>query len=69
MINIYFYQVKRNDLVFALEQVGDASGSWNRVVGVDHEPGHPIALLLADGTKLIGDARQLVSVRRFEVIK
>jgi hypothetical protein len=61
------YLCKRNDLVFALN-TPTSRGAWNRVVRVDHEPGHPVVLHLADGTRLVGDAKNYVAVRRLLVL-
>lgn len=63
-----FHTVRRNDLVYATDSYGDKVGSWNRVVSVDHEPGHPVCLYLADGTRLVGSASELVSVRRLTLL-
>lgn len=63
-----FWRVMRNDLVYAVE-IAETVGTWNRVVAVDNEPGHPVKLTLADGTSLVGGASEIVSVRRLRLIR
>jgi hypothetical protein len=64
-----FWRVMRNDLVYAVGNVGETVGTWNRVVAIDNEPGHPVKLTLADGTSLVGGASEMVSVRRLRIIQ
>ncbi len=66
---IPLYEVERNDLVYAQESETDTRTSWTRVSRVDHEPGHTVVLLLADGSRIVGDSNDLVSVRVLRVVK
>lgn len=59
------HEVRRNDLVYVSDGTKD---SWDRVVSVDHEPGHPVVLRLADGMKVACDAMALIAVRRLRVL-
>jgi hypothetical protein len=59
-------ECRRNDLLLVQTIVGRES--WDRVVRVDHEIGHPVTVHLADGMKVVGDASDRVSVRRLRVL-
>lgn len=66
-LKIPLYQCRRNDLVWARD-ADDGRRTWNRVLRVDHEPGHPVRLDLCDGSHVVGDALDLVGVRRLELL-
>ncbi len=61
------YQVKRNDLVKARDAVTDKV-TWDRVASVDNEPGHPVVVRFVGGDKIVGDAADLVWVRRLRLV-
>lgn len=61
------FRVRRNDLLAV--QTAEGVGSWDRVISVDHEPGHPMRLNLRDGTFVVGDALSPVRIRRLVVLR